>query len=802
MAGNTKPICNVVAAFVVAAAATLHAQAVRGLAVDQTELPLPGVTIQLLDGATVVATAVTGADGSFSIDAAVNGDALVASLDGFETTRVPRSEATRIVLQIARAAESMTVVASTIAEASPTTALLGSTLTASTVARLPSSHMRVRESLPLLPSVIRGADGLMQLGGARAYQTPIMLDGFNVTDPATGMSSVNLPFEAVKSVDALRDPMAVTYGGLIGGAVNVESRPGDKQFAKGVQGFIPRPRFTTPEFGRIEGIFPRAFASGSAAGGRVQYMAAAEYDYERIPVPDVTEHNGIDLVEHSAIVFGRVDARLSAADDISVEGFSFPTATRSSGLSPRRNQPATVDLDATDLFAGVTNRYLSPSGALFTIQFGVLTRDADVRSNGIGPSRLSPWTWSGNWFSTVSRSAARYSAIATWERVLRAGSRTHDLMLTGEIAARWLSGRVNERPVMVFDTEQRPVRTVEFGPAAAFGARDRPVAVAIRDVWQASPRVQFEGGARVDHSRHGGGAPSGRAGVRYVLGAASKTVLKAGFGNFIGTLPLTAPAFAGYPMRRDRWLDGATGETVREVTFRPAIGRLRLPRAQAAVAGVERAIAPGLDAQVLVTSRRSSRLATLRVPNESGDLTLDSAGTGVYHELQLSARRTWQHEQQLFVSYVRSSAEGELNEFASLFQSGDVPLLQPGGRARTPNDARNRVLTWGTFNLPRRMVVSPVVEWRSGFPYSTMTMRYHYAGAPNSCTFPDFFSADMVLYKTVTVKRRTADVGIQLFNVTNHSNFRDVYPVVEAPLAGQFANSVGPIVRGYMLVKW
>ena len=53
-----------------------------------------------------------------------------------------------------------------------------------------------------------------------------MLDGFNIADPATGVSSVNLPFEAVRGVDVLRDPMAVTYGNLLGGMVRMDSRPG------------------------------------------------------------------------------------------------------------------------------------------------------------------------------------------------------------------------------------------------------------------------------------------------------------------------------------------------------------------------------------------------------------------------------------------------------------------------------------------------------------------------------------------------------------------------------------------------
>jgi hypothetical protein len=778
------------------------AQAIRGVVLDQTDLPLPGVTIQLLDGAMIVRSFVTEADGSFSIDATLHGDVLLLSLEGFESKRVPRSESDRIVLQIARTTESTTVLAPALIESSPTAVLLGSTLAASTVARLPSAHMKARESLPLLPSVIRGADGLMQLGGARAHQTPLTLDGFNVTDPATGISSVNLPFEVVKGIDALRDPMAVTYGGLLGGVVKVESKSGGKDFSKGVQGFVPRPRFATPGFGRIEGIFPRAHVAGSIATGRIQYIAAGEYDYERIPVPEVTQKDGSALVDQSAVFFARVDAALTERHEITVEGFSFPTSTRSFGLGPRRDASATVDLRATDLFAGITDRLLSETAGLFTIQVGVLARDADVVPNGLGPSRLSPSSWSGNWFSTVSRSAVRYSAAASWERVLRPGTRPHDVTLTGEIAARRLSGHVQEQPVIVSDAAERPVRSVEFGPAATFGARDWPVGLALRDVWQVHPRLQIDGGVRVDHSRHGGGAPSGRAGVRYALDASGKTVAKGGYGSFIGALPLTAPAFAGYPSRVDRWLDGATGEVVREVTFRPAIGRLRLPRALAAVVGLERELSAGLDVQVVLTSRHSSRLATLRVPNESGDLTLDSAGTGSYREVQISARRTLTNDQQLFVSYVRSAADGELNEFASLFQAMDAPLLLKGGRARMPSDAHHRVLAWGTFDLPRRVVVSPATEWRSGFPYSSLTARYAYAGSPNARTFPAFFSADIVVYKTLTVKRRSADVGIQLFNVTNHRNFRDVYPVIGAPRAGQFANSVGPILRGYMLLKW
>lgn len=782
--------------------AATFAQTLRGIVLDQTGLPLPGATVQLFNGSALVTSATTGADGSFAIGDTLIGDAVTASLDGFEPTRVPREEAARIVLQIAHATETTTVVAATIAPSSPTTTLLGNTLTATTLARLPSSRMKARESLPLLPSVVRGPDGLMQLGGARANETPLLLDGFNITDPATGISSVNLPFEAVRGVDVLRDPMSVNYGGLVGGLVNIESKRGTDQFTKGVQGFVPRPRFANPGFGRIEGIFPRAHAGGSTASGAIRYLAAVEYDYERIPVPNVTQGSGPDIVEESAIVFARVDAQLTARNDVTFEGFAFPSGTRSLGLGPRREEAATSDLTGHDFFAGLTHRFVASESSVFTIQIGVLTRDVSLTPNGVGPSYLSPSGWRGNWFAAVNRTAARYSAVATWERIATLRQRRHDFTVSGEVASRRLRGSVEENAIIVEDGNGRPVRTVEFEPSSTFSAHDRPIGLALRDVWQASNRTQVDGGVRLDHSRHGGGAPSGRVGVRYALDASGFTVIKAGYGSFVGNLPLAVPAFGDFPVRTERWLDPNSGDVTNEIMLRPTVGRLRLPRALAATIGLERQIAPGLDAQVAMTDRRSSRLARLQVPNENGDLIAESSGSSSYREVQVSARRTWAGEQQLFVSYVRSYARGETNDFATVFQALDAPLVQPGGMARLSSDARNRVLAWGTFNLPRRVVISPVAEWRSGFPYSSLNERYGYAESPNTRSFPSFVAADLVAYKTFTVRKRSADVGVQLFNVTNHRNPRDVYPVVGAPRSGQFTNSVGPILRGYLLLKW
>jgi hypothetical protein len=596
--------------------------------------------------------------------------------------------------------------------------------------------------------------------------------------------------------------MAVTYGNLLAGVVTLESRTGGDQFKMGVQGIVPRPRFNSPGFGRLEGIFPRVFMNGGTPSGRVHYFTAAEYDYERIPVPGVTQGRGPDVVESSATIFARVDVKVGQRQSTTFETLVFPSWTRAQGLSPRRDQGATADLASQDVFAGITHRIVAGEGSVFTLQVGTLAHQTTLSPNGTGIAVVSPTGWHENWFSGATRNAVRTTVVATWERLKTIAGRAHDFTVTAELGARRLHGRVAENAIRVETLEGQVVRNVTFGDPSSVRAGDFPLAAALRDLWQVTRRLQVDAGLRVDHSRYGGSAGSARAGLRYALDDAGATVLKAGYGRFVMPLPLSVPAFAGYPTRLDRWFDADTGELTHEVASRPTVGELRLPRSSSATFSIERQLTASMDGQIVVTDRESSNLATLRVPSVSGPLTVESTGASRYRELQLSVRKTWPDDQQVFVSYVRSTGRGELNDFTSLFGQLDAALLQPGAVSRLSTDARDRVIAWGTVNLPRRVVISPVAEWRSGFPYSVLDQRYVYDGTPNSHVFPSFFATDLVVYKTVTVKKRSADLGVQLFNLTNHRNPRDVYAVSGSPHFGTFANSVGTIVRGYMLVKW
>lgn len=797
------PVLVLTLALVGCAGLAAAEEQIRGVVVDQAGLPVPGATVELVEGGAVAAAVTSAADGTFVLDAPRATGRVVVTLPGFATATVGVAEAGRVVLSLAGVTERTTVTASGSPEGASTEATVGATMTAATLQRLPTARQHVNDALPLMPSVVRGPDGLLHVDGARPHEAPILLDGFNVTDPATGVSAIDLPLESVNRVEVLRDPAAVTFGGALGPLVSVETRTGKPQRDFGAQGFVPRLRFGSGGFGRVEGFFPRAYTGGQSRSGRVQYFASGEYDYERIPVPGVTIGRASpNTKEVSGTLFARVDAQLSDNHSITAEGLFFPGQKTFHRLSPLRSPTAAPTLADTDVFVGIVDRRVLSPTSLLTLRVGVLAHDTTVTPVSALPAELSPVGWSGASFSALDRRSSRLSASASWQRSLTTASGTQSVTLESTVDDERLQGSIANQTVSVRDLSGALLRQVEFGASAGLSASARHVSVAFRDHWQKSDRLQFDGGVRVDWNSLGGGlTPSARVGARYLL-ADRATSISGTLGRFVGTVPLTVAAFGGFPSRRDSAVDPLSGTTVGSVDFTPRVGNLALPRAWVATGRLERRLAPGWDALLGATLRRSSHLATLDVRPEQGALLVASNGHAQYREIELALRHTWGEGDEAFVSYTRSSSRGETNDVSTLLATGDTEILRPGATSRLPADAPHRALAWFTFTMPKGYILAPAMEWHSGFPYSPLTTRLDYAAAPNSVSYPAFFSLDLGVFKTVDYKTRRVKAGVQVFNATNHFNPRDVYAVPGTPRFGSFTNSVGPTLRGVLTFLW
>jgi hypothetical protein len=183
-----------------------------------------------------------------------------------------------------------------------------------------------------------------------------------------------------------------------------------------------------------------------------------------------------------------------------------------------------------------------------------------------------------------------------------------------------------------------------------------------------------------------------------------------------------------------------------------------------------------------------------------GLLFLQNSGRSRYRELQAVARFRFQESRNIYLSYVRSAARGNLNDFNTYFGNQKHPVLRPDEYGKQPYDVPNRLLFWGDFGLPFDIVATPVFDWHSGFPFSPLNEQQDFVGPRNEGgRFPQLMTLDLLVTKGLSIpfrgKKYKGRAGMTIFNITNHWNPRDVQNNINAPQFGTFFNSAERSVR-------
>jgi outer membrane receptor protein involved in Fe transport len=94
--------------------------------------------------------------------------------------------------------------------------------------------------LPLVPGVVRGPDGRININGSAAIQSGLTVSSSNVADPSTGNRGFELPMDAVESVSVLPNPYSAEYGRFSSGITQIQTRKGESRW-----GFLVNPTFLT-----------------------------------------------------------------------------------------------------------------------------------------------------------------------------------------------------------------------------------------------------------------------------------------------------------------------------------------------------------------------------------------------------------------------------------------------------------------------------------------------------------------------------------------------------------------------------
>ena len=170
--------------------------------------------------------------------------------------------------------------------------------------------------LPLIPGVVRGPDGLINMKGARASQGGSLVNNGNATDPVTGNASVNLPIDVVDSVKVIANPYDPEYGRMTGAVASVETDYGKDEFVPCDRAeSLVRPRKRDDDFIGIESATPRITVTGPIVKDKIAFTQSFEYRFVRTPVSSLPQLQR-DIKYEGFNSFSQVDAILSPSQSL------------------------------------------------------------------------------------------------------------------------------------------------------------------------------------------------------------------------------------------------------------------------------------------------------------------------------------------------------------------------------------------------------------------------------------------------------------------------------------------------------
>jgi hypothetical protein len=668
---------------------------------------------------------------------------------------------------------------------------------------LPLVNERFEDALPLVPGVVRGPDGLLNLKGARAGQSGLTVNSANVTDPVTGEYAINLPIEAIQSVEVLTNPYAPEYGQFTGAVTAVQTRSGSDKFDVSVQSFFPRARRRDGAFVGIGAFTPRVTFSGPLVKDKLKFIQSFEYRFVRTPVDNLPPlMRDTDLESFDSL--SQLDWDIEENNHLTTTLSLFPEKLRFVGLNTFNPQEVTPNFKQRGFFWAVNERRILNSKSVLDSSFSIKQFDADVfPSSGSAPMDLAPDVNSGNFFNRQTRRSKRYEALEVYSFSPPNFAGTHFTKAGAGVGYITYDGTNTSNSVRILRADGTRSQQIDSVGSGQLSRNMAEFLAYFEDKWSLNPRLTLEYGLRYDRNNIAGEnnfAP--RISFAFLPLMDGRTVLRGGVGLFYDKIDLNVATFT---QLQERVLSrfGPDGRQMIGVPqllrFVPGDARFRTPRSVNWNVELDREWLTNLFIRLGYQQREGRRefvLNPIESQTQGSLLSLDNAGSSLYREFQVTVRYKFREHDEFTASYVRSTSEGDLNDFNSYFGNFENPIIRPNERSRLPWDAPNRFIFWGAFHSKYGITATPVLDIRNGFPQSVIDADRNFVGARNRAgRFPTFVSLDMQVMKSVNLpgrwKKYRAQLGVKVFNVTNHFNPRDFQNNLASSEFGALSNGVG-----------
>jgi hypothetical protein len=285
---------------------------------------------------------------------------------------------------------------------------------------------------------------------------------------------------------------------------------------------------------------------------------------------------------------------------------------------------------------------------------------------------------------------------------------------------------------------------------------------------------------------------SPRGGISIGVLPEGRGILRGGVGRFRQRTPLNVGAFGQFESRIvTRFGPGGDPFGAPVTLVNVPAPDLRTPEAIAGNVEWNQRLGRRVLLKANYLRRKGSHEYILEPNQERGEVRLMSTGKSRYWEFEVTGRYLGGERQDLTVSYVRSRGFADLNNYDQFYGNFRNPIIRANEHSLIPTDVPHRLLVRGTIGLLGEWDIAPVIEIRSGFPWSAIDEYQDFVGRRNlTGRLPRVNTLDLSLSRPWHVWRYRFRGGIKVYNLLGTSAAREVQNNVAASDFGRFFNPI------------
>ena len=640
--------------------------------------------------------------------------------------------------------------------------------------------------LQILPGVVRGLDGRLRIKGGQPTQAALQVSSASLVDPSSGDFDLDLPGQSVESVEVLANPFAAEYGRFSSSITQIRTRPGTNEWAAKPGNLVPRFR---KAFLGVRSFEPRFSVRGPLKRDRVFLAEDVQFRYVATPVKSLPDDPEVRL--KSLDSFTRLDGVLSARHTIAGGLITFPREIAHVTMNTFRPPEVTPDFSQSGWSTGAVDRVALSRDVVLETTLAGRWFEVNVNTDGRSPMVYAPQSQSGSFFNDQEREVRSLQLVEALS-VSREWRGQHIVKVGSDLQWSEFDGFSASRPVEIRRVDGSLAERTVFGDRSRQDVSGTEFSVFARDRWRAGSRLTFEFGLRADRDaivQRVNWSP--RIGAAISIASEGRAILRGGVGKFVQRTPFNIGAFSSFEPRIVSRFATDGSPIGAPVTFANVTVDLHTPEATVGNIEWDQRFGRRMIAKLAFLRRGGSHEYILAPDPQRAQIRLTSAGTSAYRELEATTRYLGGARRDITASYVWARGTADLNNYDQFYGNLRNPIIRANENNLIPTDVRQRFILRGTVGLPGKWDFAPVLELRSGFPWSAVDEFNDFVGPRNrSGRLPAVRTLDFTLARPLRLKSRQFRAGLKLYNVFGSSASRDVQNNVTATDFGSFYNPI------------